>query len=585
MRLNEIYQGGFGLMDDTIDVMYSDEKKDEELMELYNKSFKELQEGQIVSGEVVHIDRDREFALVDIGYKTEGVIPIKEFINKKGEVTIKVGDKIDALLVQKDEEKNLILLSKEKARQIKSWNMIEDAFKNNGVIKGCIKARTKGGFFVDINGVQAFLPGSQLDFRPVKNWNTFIGTEHEFMVIKLDKYKKNIVISRKALLEYQKETMRKETMARLKEGAVLEGKVKSVTDYGLFVDLGGVDGLVHITDISWGRITNPPNLYKPGDQVKVKVLKFDKGKDRISLGIKQLTPDPWTDAEKKYPIGARIKAKVTGLKDYGAFVELEPGVEGLIHVSEMSWTKKIRHPSQMVEVGDLVDVVVLDINVPKRRIALGMRQVEPNPWDIVEEKYPVGTVLKGKVRSVTDFGVFVGVEEGIDGLVHVSDISWSKKRVNPLEMFKVGDEVEAIVLSIDRQSGRFSLGIKQLAPNPWEVIAEKYSPGSTIKGTITSITDFGIFVEIEDGIEGLVHVSEIPKGSSLSQYKVGEQVEAKVINVFPKDKKIGLSLQRLEEKREKDRYKSYISRQQFKSSLGEILKEEIKNLKLDNIKE
>ncbi|RLB11585.1 MAG: 30S ribosomal protein S1, partial [Deltaproteobacteria bacterium] len=413
-------------MDETIDIMNSEEEKNKELMELYNKSFKELQEGDIVGGEIVHIDRDREFALVDIGYKTEGVIPIKEFVNKEGEVTIKVGDKIEALLIQKDEEKDVIVLSKEKARQRKSWNMIEDAFKNNGTIKGYIKARTKGGFFVDIDGVQAFLPGSQLDFRPVKNWDTFIGTEHEFMVIKLDKYKKNIVLSRKAVLEQQKETMRKETMERLKEGAILEGKIKSITDYGLFVDLGGIDGLVHITDISWGRITNPINLYKPGDEVKVKVLKFDKEKDRISLGIKQLTPDPWTDAEKKYPIGAKVKAKVTGLKDYGAFVELEPGVEGLIHISEMSWTKKIRHPSQMVEVDDIVEVVVLDINVPKRRIALGLRQVKPNPWDIVEEKYPVGTILKGKVRSVTDFGVFVGVEEGIDGLVHISDISWSK---------------------------------------------------------------------------------------------------------------------------------------------------------------
>ncbi len=572
-------------MDETIDIMNSEEEKNKELMELYNKSFKELQEGDIVGGEIVHIDRDREFALVDIGYKTEGVIPIKEFVNKEGEVTIKVGDKIEALLIQKDEEKDVIVLSKEKARQRKSWNMIEDAFKNNGTIKGYIKARTKGGFFVDIDGVQAFLPGSQLDFRPVKNWDTFIGTEHEFMVIKLDKYKKNIVLSRKAVLEKQKETMRKETMERLKEGAILEGKIKSITDYGLFVDLGGIDGLVHITDISWGRITNPINLYKPGDEVKVKVLKFDKEKDRISLGIKQLTPDPWTDAEKKYPIGAKVKAKVTGLKDYGAFVELEPGVEGLIHISEMSWTKKIRHPSQMVEVGDIVEVVVLDINVPKRRIALGLRQVKPNPWDIVEEKYPVGTILKGKVRSVTDFGVFVGVEEGIDGLVHISDISWSKKKVDPLEMFKVGDEVEAVVLNIDRKSGRFSLGIKQLAPNPWEVIAEKYKPGSTIKGTITSITDFGIFVEIEDGIEGLVHVSEIPKGVPLSEYKVGEQIEAKVINVFPKDKKMGLSLRKLEEKKEKDIYKTYGGKQEFKPSLGEILKEEIKNLKLDNIKE
>lgn len=559
--------------------------EDKELMELYDRSFKELEVGEIIKGEVVHIDRDREFALVDIGYKTEGIIPIKEFLNKDGEITVKVGDKVEALLVKKDEERDIIVLSKEKARQKRSLIKIEEAFKNNGIIKGYIKARTKGGFFVDIDGVQAFLPGSQLDFRPVKNWDSFIGTEHEFMVIKFDKYKKNIVLSRKAVMEYRRETMKKQLLSKLKEGAIFEGKVKSVTDYGLFVDLGGIDGLVHITDISWGRVTSPVGLYKPGDEVKVKVLKFDKEKEKISLGIKQLTPDPWTDAEKKYPVGARVKGKIVGITDYGAFVELEPGVEGLIHISEMSWTKKIRHPSQVVNVGDVVDVVVLDINVPKRRIALGMRQVEPNPWDIVEEKYPVGSVVKGKVRSITDFGIFVGIEEGIDGLVHVSDISWSKKRVNPAELFKVGDEVEAVVLNIDRNAGRFSLGIKQLAPNPWELIAEKCKPGSIIKGVITSVTDFGIFVEIEEGIEGLVHVSEIPKGASLKQYNVGDELEVKVLSVSPQDKKIALSIRRIEEKKDKERYKEYISKQGFKPSLGEILKEEIKNLNLENLKE
>ena len=551
--------------------------EDKELMELYDKSFKELEVGDIVNGEIVHIDRDREFALVDIGYKTEGIIPIKEFLNKDGEITIKVGDKVEALLIRKDEERDVIVLSREKAIQRQSWAMIERAFKNNEIIKGYIKARTKGGFFVDINRVQAFLPGSQLDIRPVKNWDSFVGTEHEFMVIKFDKYKKNIVLSRKAAIEHRRETMKKQLLSKIKEGMILEGKVKTITDYGMFIDLGGIDGLVHITDISWGRITNPIGLYKPGDQVKVKVLKFDKEKEKISLGIKQLTPDPWTDAEKKYPIGARVKGKIVGLADYGAFVELEPGVEGLIHVSEMSWTKKIRHPSQVVEIGDIVDVVVLDINVPKRRIALGMRQVEPNPWDIIEEKYPVGSIVKGKVRSITDFGIFVGVEEGIDGLVHVSDISWSKRRINPADMFKVGDEVEAVVLNIDRENGRFSLGIKQLTPNPWEVVAEKCKPGAVIKGVITTITDFGLFVEIEDGIEGLVHVSEIPKDTPLSKYKVGDEIEAKVINISPREKKIGLSIKRLEEKK-----REYI-KDEFKPTLEEILK--MKNLNLNNLKE
>ncbi len=551
---------------------------DKELKEFYDQTVKDLQVGDIVKGEVVYIDKGRDFVLVDIGYKTEGMIPIKEFIDKTGKIDVKIGDKVEALLIEKDEEKEVILLSKEKAKQIQAWDMIEEAFKRKDIIEGYIKARTKGGFFVDIDGVQAFLPGSQLDIKPIKNWNAFIGTKHEFMIIKLDSAKKNIVVSRKAVLEYKRETRRKELLEKLKEGAVLEGKVKNITDYGLFIDLGGIDGLVHITDISWGRIANAAGLYRPGDEVKVKVLKFDREKEKVSLGIKQLTPDPWQDVEKKYPVGTRTKGKVVELANYGAFVELEPGVEGLIHVSEMSWTKKIKHPSEMVKVGDIVDVVILDINKTRRRIALGMRQIEPNPWDIVEEKYPVGTIIRGKIRGITDFGIFVGVEEGIDGLVHVSDISWSKKRVNPSEMFKVGDEIEAVVLNIDKENKRFSLGIKQLVPNPWEIIAKKYEPGSIVKGTITSVTDFGIFVEIEDGVEGLVHVSEIPKGKSLKNYNVGDEIEAKVINVIPKEKKIGLSIKRLEEKKDKEVYKEYVNKEGFGANLGEILKEEIKNL-------
>lgn len=548
------------------------EQQNNEIISLYNRSFRELQEGEILSAEVVHIDREKEFVLVDIGYKTEGIIPIKEFLDEDGRIQVKVGDRIEAMLVQKDEERDLFILSKEKARQLRTWRLLDEVYKNDGIVKGVIKEKTKGGFFVDIDGVRAFLPGSQLDVRPVKDWDSFIGTEHEFKIIKYEKQKKNVVLSRKAAIEQRQKIMREKTLSKIKEGEVLEGKVKNVVDYGIFVDLGGVDGLVHITDICWGRINKDIlNLYKPGDQVKVKVLRFDREKERISLGIKQLTPDPWKDAEKKYPVGKRLKAKVVALKEYGAFVELEPGVEGLVHISEMSWTKKIKHPSEVVEVGDIVDVVVLDINPEKRRIALGMKQVEPNPWDILEEKYPVGSRIKGKVRGITDFGIFVGVEEGIDGLVHISDISWTRKKINLHEMFKIGDEVEAVVLNIDKENRRFSLGIKQLIPNPWELITKRYKPGDTVKGTITSITDFGIFVDVGEGVEGLIHVSEIPEDTPLSEYKEGEEVEAKILSISPREKKIALSIKRLEEKR--------VKREEFRTSLAEILRE--KNVKLE----
>ncbi len=548
------------------------EQQNNEIISLYNRSFRELQEGEILSAEVVHIDREKEFVLVDIGYKTEGIIPIKEFLDEDGRIQVKVGDRIEAMLVQKDEERDLFILSKEKARQLRTWRLLDEVYKNDGTVKGVIKEKTKGGFFVDIDGVRAFLPGSQLDVRPVKDWDSFIGTEHEFKIIKYEKQKKNVVLSRKAAIEQRQKIMREKTLSKIKEGEVLEGKVKNVVDYGIFVDLGGVDGLVHITDICWGRINKDIlNLYKPGDQVKVKVLRFDREKERISLGIKQLTPDPWKDAEKKYPVGKRLKAKVVALKEYGAFVELEPGVEGLVHISEMSWTKKIKHPSEVVEVGDIVDVVVLDINPEKRRIALGMKQVEPNPWDILEEKYPVGSRIKGKVRGITDFGIFVGVEEGIDGLVHISDISWTRKKINLHEMFKIGDEVEAVVLNIDKENRRFSLGIKQLIPNPWELITKRYKPGDTVKGTITSITDFGIFVDVGEGVEGLIHVSEIPEDTPLSEYKEGEEVEAKILSISPREKKIALSIKRLEEKR--------VKREEFRTSLAEILRE--KNVKLE----
>jgi small subunit ribosomal protein S1 len=563
-----------------------DVQDDDNFMELYEDSLKSIQEGEVVKGEIVQIDK--EYVLVDIGYKSEGQINIQEFIDPEGNLTANVGDKVDVLLERRENDEGVITLSKEKAAKIKIWDQIKEIYEKNDTIKGTILSRVKGGLSVDV-GLQAFLPGSQVDLRPVRDMDSLVGTEHEFKIVKYNKRRGNIVLSRRALLESDRMALREKSLQLIEEGAVIEGTVKNITDYGLFIDLGGIDGLVHITDISWGRVGHPSEMYQFGDEIKVKVLSFDKERERVSLGIKQLTLDPWSEAEEKYPIGTRVSGRVVSLTDYGAFIEVEQGVEGLIHVSEMSWTRKIKHPSQILNVGDIVDVIVLNIDVPKKRISLGMKQVEPNPWDLIEEKYPVGTTIEGKIKNITDFGIFIGIDEGIDGLVHISDISWTKRIKHPAEIYKKGQEIQAIVLNIGKDNERFSLGIKQLTSDPWDKIPEKYKQGTRVTGTVTNVTDFGIFVELEEGIEGLIHVSELPKDkieNPLSRFQVDDVIQAKVVNVSREDKKIGLSIRKLEEESEKDILKTYLdNRQEATSNLGELLKEEMINKQQQTLSE
>jgi small subunit ribosomal protein S1 len=572
--------GSDDIQDD--DMQDDDMQENENFMELYEESLKSIQEGEVVQGEIVQVDKD--YVLVDIGYKSEGQISIREFLDSEGNSTAKVGDQVEVLLERKESEDGGITISKEKAAKIKIWDHIKSIYENDGTIKGNILSRVKGGFSVDV-GLQAFLPGSQVDLRPVRDMDSLVGIEHEFKIVKYNKRRGNIVLSRRALLEAERTTLRAETLKHLEEGSVLEGKVKNITDYGIFIDLGGIDGLVHITDMSWGRVGHPSEIFKPGDVTNVKVLSFDREKERVSLGIKQLSPDPWDKAEEKYPIGTRTKGRVVSLKDYGAFVEIEPGVEGLIHVSEMSWTRKVRHPSQILNAGDILDAVVLNLDLPKKRISLGMKQIEPNPWDLIEEKYPVGTIIEGKIKNITDFGIFVGIDEGIDGLVHISDMSWTKRIKHPSEIYKKGTEIQAIVLVIDKDNERFSLGVKQLTSDPWDNIPTKYKAGTRVTGTITNITDFGLFLELEEGVEGLVHVSEVSgdgHGNPMSRFQVDDVIQAKVINVSRDDKKIGLSIKKIDDdskKSERPSYKSYINNtQEATSNLGELLREEMINL-------
>jgi small subunit ribosomal protein S1 len=564
------------------DSLYSDYSGSEEddgssgedsFMELYEKSLKSIQEGELVTGEIVMIGK--EYVLVDVGYKSEGQIRINEFIDADGNMTAKVGDKIDVLLEKREDDDGRIILSKEKAAKIKIWDEIKNIYEEDRTVEGEIVARLKGGMAVDI-GLQAFLPGSQIDLKPVRNFDSLIGTKHEFKILKYNKRRANIVLSRRALLEKDRKVKRDQTMHDIREGAVLTGTVKNITDYGFFIDLGGIDGLLHITDISWGRVGHPSELYQVGDEITVKILKYDEEKERVSLGLKQLNPDPWINANADYPINTKVKGKVVSLADYGAFVEIKEGIEGLIHVSEMSWTRKIRHPSQILKVGDEVEAVVLNIDTENKRISLGLKQVEPNPWKVIGEKYPIGTTIEGRIKNITDFGIFIGIDEGIDGLVHISDISWTKRIKHPSEVYKKGEEVQAVVLNIDEENERFSLGIKQLAVDPWDEIPERYKPGTRVTGTVTNITDFGVFVELEEGIEGLIHVSELTKdksGNALSRFKVDDVIQAKVINIAKDDKKIALSIRKLEEAEEKDMYRSYLNNgKEATSNLGELLK-------------
>jgi small subunit ribosomal protein S1 len=526
--------------------------EEESFAELFEQSLRAIKSGQVVSGTILRVDADH--VLVDIGYKSEGLIPTWEFADEQGLVRIKTGDPIEVMVEEVEDESGIILLSKEKADRLRVWDDLSKAEEEDQDVEGVITGRVKGGLSVSLRGVKAFLPGSQVDLRPVRNLDRMIGETHKFKIIKFNKRRGNIVLSRRALLETERQTMREETLRSLTEGQVIEGIVKNLTDYGAFIDLGGIDGLLHITDMSWGRLSHPSELFQVGDKVRVQVLKFDADSERVSLGLKQLQPDPWVNVKDRYPIGLRLEGKVVSLADYGAFVELEPGVEGLIHISEMSWTKRVKHPSKMVAIGDMVAVLVLDVDEENRKISLGMKQIEPNPWSLLEEKYPQGTKVNAVVRNVTNFGVFVGIEEGIDGLIHVSDISWTQRVKDPRELYKKGDEIESMVLKVDKENEKFSLGIKQLEKNPWEEMAERYPVGTKIQGKVTNVADFGVFVEIEEGIEGLVYSSEVSKGDrEISEVvKPGDEVEALVVRVEPAEQKIALSIRAIEEREEKE---------------------------------
>ena len=514
------------------------------MLEAYDDSFRNMAEGEVVKGTVLKVTEAA--VVVDVGYKSEGLIPVHEFLDENGNVTVQSGDTVDVLLERTEDREGHIVLSREKAEKMKIWDEVEKAYADRKVVIGRVIERIKGGLAVDI-GVRAFLPGSQIDVRPVRNLDALKGQELRMRVIKVNKKRGNIVLSRKALLEEENAEKKKTTLETLAEGKVLRGTVKNITDYGAFIDLGGIDGLLHITDMSWGRVGHPSEIFKVNDEVDVIVLKYDASTERVSLGHKQLVQDPWATVQDRYPVGARMSGKVVSLTDYGAFVELEPGVEGLIHVSEMSWSKRVKHPSKILNVGDSVDAMVLGVDPAARRISLGLKQVETNPWHELTEKYPVSTRIKGKVRNLTEFGAFVEVEEDIDGLIHISDMSWSKRIKHPSEVLKKGDVVEAMVLSIDAENQRLSLGLKQLATDIWDDFFSRHHVGDTIEGKVTRMTNFGAFVELDEGIEGLIHVSEFDDthGGEKIDLQVGNNYQMKIIKLSPQERKIGLSIRAL----------------------------------------
>lgn len=512
------------------------------LAALYEETFRNLEEGTITEGRVVAQTKDK--VIVDIGYKSEGMIPRDHFSSEELE-NLKIGDRLQVYIEECEDADGNLVLSKEKADKMKIWEELEKLYKEEKSIEGKIVSRIKGGMMVDI-GVKAFLPGSQIDLHPVRDLDGLVGKTFPLKIIKINHRRGNVVVSRRVLLEETRDKKRQTTLATLKEGQLIQGTVKNITDYGSFIDLGGIDGLLHITDMSWGRVGHPSELFTVGDKVEVTVLKYDRETGRISLGLKQKTADPWTNVAGKYPIGTRVRGRVVSLTDYGAFVELEPGVEGLVHVSEMSWTHEVRHPSRVVAVGDQVEAAVLNVDPASRKISLGMKQTAPNPWDMIESKYPIGTRIEGKVKSLTDFGAFVGLEEGIDGLIHISDMSWTKHIKHPSELFKKGQKVEAVVLRIDKEKERLSLGYKQLTRDPWdEAIPSRYRVGDSVTGKVAKVADFGIFIELEGGVEGLIHMSESgldPSAKLEEKFKLQDDVTAKIIKVDREERKIALSL-------------------------------------------
>jgi len=515
-----------------------------------------VSEDHVLKGTVLKLTPTH--VVVDIGAKSEGMLPIAEVLDHEGNPKFQPGDEIDVMRNKGETEEGYVNLSHQKAQRLRAWDEIEKSYNENKPITARVVERIKGGLTVDILGAQAFLPGSQADLRPVRNLDVLKGQPLEVAVIKLNKKRGNIVVSRKQILEQEQNEKKSKTLEHLEEGGVLTGVVKNLTEYGAFVDLGGIDGLLHITDMSWGRLTHPRDLVNVGDQIQVKVLKFDKDKQRVSLGFKQLTPDPWLDASHRYPVGAHVSGRVISVTDYGAFVELEQGIEGLVHVSEMTWSKRMKHPSKLVNVDDQVECVVLNVNPQERRISLGMRQLAPNPWDALHDKYPVGANVEGRVRNLTDFGAFIEIEDGIDGLVHVSNLSWTKRVKHPSEVLKKGDRVKAVVLAIEPDKRRLSLGVKQLQPDVWETFFEQHHVGDILHGKVLRVASFGAFVELADGVEGLCHNSEAVDGNGQPVHlEPGHEHDFKIIKMNQDEKKVGLSVRAVGEEASRKEVEAY----------------------------
>ena len=555
-------------------------------------------EGEIVQGTVVAVQRDN--VVIDIGGKSEGMIALSEFADGSGEITVKAGDRIDVYIESRENDDGLVMLSKEKADKMKVWDEISSACERDELIEGTISQRVKGGLSVTIRGgVKAFLPGSQVDLRPIRNLDKLIGQTYQFKVIKFNKKRGNIVLSRRVLLEKERDQIKTKTLETLEEGKVVRGVIKNITEYGAFVDLGGIDGLLHITDMSWGRVNHPNEVFQVGDEVTVKVLKYNPETERVSLGLKQTQEDPWNHAEEAYPPGKKVHGKVMSITDYGAFVELEPGVEGLIHVSEMSWTKKVKHPSKLLEVGQALDCQVLEVDAKSKRISLGLKQLEPDPWTLFTEKYHPGDKIGGKVRSITDYGVFIGIEEGVDGMVHKSDLSWTAKVNNPADMFHKGDDVEAIILSINHDEKKVSLGVKQLFDDPWPTIFSEFPPSKVVDCKVISTVDYGVFVRIRDGVEGHIPTNDLVEGTnedgSTKALEIGDAVKAEIANIDTQDRRLTLSM-RIGEAAAAPQKTTSVARETTKSTkkssdeskgntIGELIKQKLGNFSIEKKEE
>jgi small subunit ribosomal protein S1 len=564
-------------MVDTGDTVAQKEKTPEEMRELYENSMKSLQDGNILKGRVININSDS--VIVDVGLKSEGKLSIDEFTDRSGEQKVNIGDEVEVMIVGREMGFGLLLLSKQRADFIRIWERVNKAAEDGTPMEGDITSEVKGGFLVDI-GVNAFLPISQVDIKPVKNSSSFVGRHLKFKVIKVNQRKGNVIVSRRMFMEEERDRKKKEFWKNVKIDQVIYGIVRNITDYGAFIDLGGVDGLLYLNEITWGRITHPKEYLRVGDEIKVKVIDIDTEKERVSVSIKQLKQDPWLKIDEKYGVGTKVRGKVAGIVDYGVFVELEQGIEGLLHISEMSWDKRLKNPNKIVKKGDWLDLIVLDVDKEKNRVSLGLKQLLPDPWEELVAQYPPGHIVKGRIKNVTDFGMFVGIGNGIDGLVHMSEVSWSRRKKIVSETFKKGTMVEALVINVDKAQKKFSLSLKQLKENPWRGLLSRYQVGEIVEGYVTSITDFGAFVEIEEGIEGLIHLSEMDevKGKHPSEiFNIDDKVKAVILNIDAKDKRIGLSVKTIKKIEENKTTETLKNDDNYFSTLGDILEPAINN--------